>query len=330
MEIYPRGRMKSRLAIWGGLVVGVYVFLWWCTRSFTIPPGAKPQGEVVDLETRLRADIKELAGVTGIRDLWRIQALEHTRQWIVDRWTSQGLKPVEYAYKSHDHEFKNIEVDVAGDGPMILVGAHYDSAGTPGADDNGSGVAALLEITRQLAGAKLGKKLRCVAFTNEEPPFFDTDDMGSRVYAKMAAARGDKIEAMLSLETIAFFTDAPGSQKYPFGLGHFYPDTGNFIGIVGDLGSRALVERTAKLLGSATDVPVQCAALPGRLPGVFWSDHSSFWPYGVPAVMVTDTAPFRNRNYHQNSDLPETLDYGRFARVTAGLVTVTKQLCGAN
>lgn len=330
MELYPRGRMKSRLAVWGGLLLAVYGFLWWCTRSFTVPTDGKPVGNLADIEARLRADIKEIAAATGIRDYQNFQPLEHTRQWIVDRWKSQGLKPVEYPYFTQAHEFKNIEVDVAGEGPVVLVGAHYDSAGTPGADDNGSGVAAMLEITRQLAGAKLTRKLRCVAFVNEEPPFFDTDDMGSRVYAKLAAKRGDKIEAMLSLETIGFYSDKPGSQKYPAGLGHFYPDTGNFIGIVGDMASRPLVDRTAKLLGASTDVPVQCAALPGRLPGVFWSDHASFWTYGVQAVMVTDTAPFRNRHYHLDSDRYETLDYGRFARVTAGLVAVTKALCGGN
>jgi hypothetical protein len=161
---------------------------------------------------------------------------------------------------------------------------------------------------------------------NEEPPHFQSTDMGSVRYARRCRERGENVVAMLSLETIGYFSEREGSQKYPFPLSYFYPSQGNFIGFVGNRASRQLVRDVVGSFRTHARFPSEGAVLPAALPGVGWSDHWAFWQSGYPAVMVTDTAPFRNPNYHEASDLPDTLDYDRFARVVAGLEKVIAEL----
>jgi Zn-dependent M28 family amino/carboxypeptidase len=169
--------------------------------------------------------------------------------------------------------------------------------------------------------------LRFVAFVNEEPPYFLSHEMGSSIYARRCKERGDKIEAMISLETIGYYSDAPHSQTYPSpGLGMFYPKTGNFIGFVSNIHSRALLCRVIGLFRKHAKIPSEGAALPAFVPGVSWSDQWSFWQQGYPAVMVTDTAPFRYPYYHSSSDTPDKLDYDRFALVVSGIQKVIEQL----
>jgi Zn-dependent M28 family amino/carboxypeptidase len=208
------------------------------------------------------------------------------------------------------------------------VGAHYDSvSGSPGANDNASGVAGLLALARRFAGKPCGQTLRFVAFVNEEPPYFQTEEMGSLVYAKRCKERGDKISAMISLETIGYFSDSPGSQKYPSaGLGFFYPSKGNFVGFVGNTSSRALLRAAVSAFKKEQKLPCQGAALPAAISGIGWSDHWSFWECGYPAIMVTDTAPFRYPYYHMSSDTPAKLDYDRFALVVSGMEKVIAEL----
>ncbi len=210
------------------------------------------------------------------------------------------------------------------------MGAHYDTVlDSPGADDNASGVAALLAIARELASRPQppARTVRLVAFANEEPPHFQTPRMGSLVYARRARERGDRIVAMLSLESIGYYSDAPGSQRYPlFLLGWIYPSRGDFLAFVGDVGARALVRRAIASFRRHAALPSEGAAVPGFVPGVLWSDHWSFREAGYPAIMVTGTAPFRNPHYHEPSDRPETLDYDRLARATAGLARVIDAL----
>jgi Zn-dependent M28 family amino/carboxypeptidase len=208
------------------------------------------------------------------------------------------------------------------------VGAHYDSVvGSPGANDNASGVAGLLALARRFAGKPRGQTLRFVAFVNEEPPYFQTEEMGSLVYAKRCQARGDNISAMVSLETIGYFSDAPGSQKYPSaGLGFFYPSKGNFIGFVGNTRSRALLRSAVSAFKKERKLPCEGASLPAVIPGIGWSDQWSFWQCGYPAIMVTDTAPFRYPHYHSSTDTPDKLDYDRFALVVSGMEKVIAEL----
>ena len=172
----------------------------------------------------------------------------------------------------------------------------------------------------------MARTVRLVAFVNEEPPFCHTDLMGSRVYARRCRARDENVVAMLSLETIGFYVDEPGSQKYPFPFSLFYPDTGNFVGFVGNLGSRSLTRRSIRAFRESTDFPSEGLAAPGWIPGIGWSDHWSFWQEGYPGVMITDTAPFRYPHYHTPQDTPDRIDYDRFARVVMGVSGVVEAL----
>ena len=214
---------------------------------------------------------------------------------------------------------------------IVVIGAHYDSVmGTAGANDNGTGVAAMLELARRFAGQPTHRTLRFVAFVNEEPPFCFSNTMGSRVYARRCRARGDRIDAMLSLETIGYYSDSRGSQAYPFPFSFFYPNTGNFIGFVGNLRSGALTRQCIKAFRERAAFPAQGTSAPGFLPGIFWSDHWSFWKEGYRAVMVTDTAPFRYPYYHTAQDTPDKVDYERTARVVTGLEHVIGELATDN
>jgi Zn-dependent M28 family amino/carboxypeptidase len=188
-------------------------------------------------------------------------------------------------------------------------------------------VAALLALARRFAGKPTGKTLRFVAFVNEEPPFFQTAEMGSFVYAKRCQEKADRITAMISLETIGYFSDEPGSQKYPApGFGLLYPSKGNFIGFASDTRSRALLRATVGAFRKTEKLPCEGASLPAAIPGIGWSDQWSFWQCGYPAIMVTDTAPFRYPHYHEPTDTPDKLDYDRFALVVSGMQGVIAEL----
>ncbi len=298
-------------------------------RSFRGPLAAL-SAEQIDLEGRLRAHVETLATRIGERNLLRHSALTRAAQYIDDTLATVGFRSQSQEYYVQGKPVRNIEVELTGAEPsrgIVLVGAHYDSvAGSPGANDNGTGVAAVLELARALKGHRLRRSVRLVAFVNEEPPFFYSDAMGSVRYAKRMAERSEELVAMLSLETIGYYSDAPGSQRYPFPLGFFYPDTGNFISFVGNLRSKALVRRAVQSFREHARFPSEGLAAPGWLTGVGWSDHWSFWQAGFPAIMVTDTALFRYREYHTPADHPEVVNYGRFARVVDGLVQVVIEL----
>lgn len=320
----------KRLVVYGGLLA--ILLAWtkyncWCPGPSRTTP---PEGDLAAMAARLESDVHHLSVVIGERNVRnRPEKLDVAADWIRDQWKDQGLDPKEYSYEALGKECRNIEVDFAGPdtGPLIVVGAHYDSPeASPGADDNGTGIAVLLEIVRALNREPLGVRLRAVAFVNEEPPFFYTETMGSMVYAKMAKDRKDPIRLMIALETLGFYTEEPKSQDYPWGLGALYPDKGNFVGVVGCLSGRPDVVKITPLLRSATDVPIECASLWYKLPGVSLSDHASFWRNGFNAVMITDTAMFRNAHYHQLSDQVQTLNFPIFARVTAGIVATLRGL----
>lgn len=304
------------------------------TVCATTTPGKNPRGPAgagtdtdAALRDTLRADVELFAGRIGERNTRYPEALEQAAKEIQSRFERYGyqVRAIEYEVSGRDGPMKvrNLEVELRGSrkpDEVVVVGAHYDSApATPGADDNASGVAALLALAGQFAGTKPARTLKLVAFVNEESPYFMTDQMGSAIYARDLKQRRTNVVAMFSLETIGYFSDAPGSQQYPFPLSAVYPSTGNFIGIVGNVGSAALVRRSVEHFREKATVPSEGAALPGGVTGVGWSDQWAFWREGYPGVMVTDTAPFRNPNYHELSDVPRTLDYERLMQVVRGL-----------
>jgi Zn-dependent M28 family amino/carboxypeptidase len=288
--------------------------------------------ELVRVRDRLREHVRVLASEIGERNSTRYHALERAAEYIRSELKDIGYQAGEHRFDLAGQTFRNIEVELAGDeraDEIVVVGAHYDTAErAPGANDNGSGVAALLELARAFYGSRPARTLRFVAFPNEEPPFFHTEDMGSWRYAARAKEREENIVAMLSLETLGAYSDEPGSQQYPPILGLLYPDRGNFIGFVGNLASRSLVHSAIRTFRASAAFPSEGVASPELVPGITWSDHLSFWVHGYRALMITDTAPFRYRHYHRPSDTPDKLDYEAMARVVAGLEMVVAELTG--
>ena len=323
------------------VVVAILVLLWWFGMRMpgknVSAAGPLSPDEVV-LREELRANVQKLAGEIGERNMWHYAQLNAAADFIEDSFSRTGLRTRRESYQMRGQSCHNIETEIPGSRPeIILIGAHYDSVfGSPGANDNGSGAAAVLALAQRFAARETeqssprwtpNKTLRFVAFVNEEPPYFLSGEMGSLVYARRCKERGDKISAMISLETIGYFSDAPNSQTYPSpGLGVFYPSVGNFIGFVSNVKSRALLRRVITLFRKHAKIPSEGASLPAFIPGVSWSDQWSFWQHGYPAIMVTDTAPFRYPYYHSSSDTPDKLDYDRFTLVVSGMEKVIQEL----
>lgn len=340
MRFLPEGRRGWRgfafrwLVILALLVLGERFLIRMPGQSHSGPLPPLTREELVTGE-RLRRHVQALAGDIGERNMWRPQALEAAAAYIEGEFTALGyeVRRQPFRVSNPPGEARNLAVEVprrGGSGEIVVLGAHYDSVrGSPGANDNASGVAALIELARLLKDTGPGRRLRLVAFANEEPPFFTTGEMGSQVHARQARERGERVSAMLALETLGYYSDQPESQQYPFPLGLIYPGTGNFVGFVGNLGSASLVRRCVELFRAAAAFPSEGGALPGAIPGVGWSDHWSFWQEGYEAVMVTDTALYRYPWYHLPGDTPERVDYGRLARVTHGLAVVAAGLAGA-
>ena len=278
-------------------------------------------GEEMASRIRLERHVRVLAGDIGERNYRRPEALDSAARYIDAELSALGYEVVSHEFEVRGRTYVNLEAVLDGaarPGEIVVVGAHYDTApGTPGADDNASGVAALLELARLLREGRFDRTVRLVAFANEEPPFFDTPDMGSRFYAGDARERGDSIVAMLSLESIGYFSTVPESQRYPAPFDLLYPETGDFVAFVGDLASRELVHRSIAAFRAGASLPSEGIAAPSRIPGVWWSDHDSFWREGYPALMLTDTAPFRSPHYHAPTDTPERLNYDARSTIAA-------------
>ena len=279
--------------------------------------------DVSDLPAGLERHVSVLAGEIGERNVFRPDALHAAADYIERQWIAYGCTATRQEYTVCGVPCANIEVEAAGrvqPDELIVLGAHYDTVRhSPGADDNASGVAALLEIARMLQSHAPPFTVRCVAFVNEEAPFFFRGDMGSLRYARAARLRGDRIRLMLSLEMLGYYRDEPGTQKYPPLLRYFYPAQGNFIGFVSNLRSARQLRWLVDAFEASSSFPLEAASLPWWVPGVALSDHSSFWRQGYPAVMVTDTAYLRNPHYHTAQDVPTTLDFRRLSEVTLGL-----------
>jgi Zn-dependent M28 family amino/carboxypeptidase len=283
-------------------------------------------------EATLRSHVEQLAGAIGERNVARYEALSAAADFLAAALARAGYEVSRLGFPVEGKTCYNVEVERAGaqrPEEIVVVGAHYDSVlGCPGANDNASGVAALLVLAERFAQRTPERTLRFVAFVNEEPPWFQTEAMGSAVYANQCRQRGDRVVAMLSLETLGCYSDEEGSQQYPAPFGLFYPSRGNFVGFVGNVGSRALVRKSIETFRDTVSFPSEGGALPSFVPGVGWSDHWAFWQAGYPAIMVTDTAPFRYAHYHRHSDTPDKVQYDRLARVVTGLEGVVTALAG--
>jgi hypothetical protein len=321
-------------AVWLALLVASFLLTGCCMIRMPLKSHrgalAALTAEQRALADSLRRDVEKLASDIGERSVFKPDGLRAATEYLEGEFMRAGYKVNRQSYQARGEPCHNLEVEIPGKtrgGEIVVVGAHYDSvSGCVGANDNGSGVAAVLALARAWSGRESARTLRFVAFVNEEPPFFQTEQMGSLVYARHCRRRSDNIIAMLSMETIGCYSDEPGSQMYPFPLGMFYPSRGDFIGFIGDTANRRLVRQCVKSFRRQVAFPSEGAALPGSLPGIGWSDHWAFWQVDYPALMVTDTAPFRYTSYHTTQDTAEKLDYERMARVVAGVDLVLQEL----
>jgi len=312
------------------MILGFVVFCLWAYDAMidirpkvTRPPGGDDGMVLEGLEKDLKAHVRVLADDIGPRNVFNPKNLEEAFLYLRRFWEEMGYEVKVETFQAEGHTCRNAAVEIpsrSASDEIVVVGAHYDTVGySPGANDNGSAVAGLLELSRLFKEVSPRPTLRFVAFVNEEPPFFKTHNMGSLVYAKGCRRRGEKIVAMVCLETIGYYRKEKGTQKYPFPLSACYPDTGDFLAVVGNLQSKPLVQSFARHFMEESDFPIQCAALFGLVPGIDWSDHWSFWEVGYPAIMLTDTALFRYPYYHTTEDTPDKLDYHSLARVTYGI-----------
>lgn len=342
--------MKKKLAI----VLGIVAAFCGCLLAYRRLPSYRgdvdpPTAARSDLSTRLRAHVQKLAGEIGARSLPRKPGnLEKAATYLEEYLSKLPLATSRQTFSVAGYfddglwgstqatqSTANIIAEIPGTTKaqeIVVVGAHYDSVlDCPGANDNSSGVAAMLEIANALAKEKFTRTVRFVAFTNEELPFFRSDDMGSYRYAAECKRRGDNIVAMLSLETIGYYTNERNSQRFPLpGLGLLYPTTGNFISFIGKVESRELLEQCANAFNAAVKFPSEALTMPPDVPGIDFSDQLSFWRVGYPGVMITDTAPYRYPYYHKSEDTPDKINYDHLSSVTTGLTQVVRNLAGGS
>ncbi len=318
------------LALVGGTCAGCFQ---------TTLPGKSFAGDLAPLSNDqivLRGSLKRhvdmLASQIGERNLlWKYDALNSAADYIEREFTSCGYVVQSQRWTERGKPVSNLIAELAGtsrQSEIVVIGAHYDTVGgSPGADDNASGVAALLEIAHAMRDQRPARTIRFVAFTNEESPFFWTNRMGSAIYARECRWRGDNVVAMISLEMLGCYDAAPGSQHYPPPFGLIYPSTGDFVGFLCDYYSRSLLDDVGRSFRKRTPIPSMGLASAQFVTG--HSDQWSFWMSEYPAVMATDTAMFRNSRYHEASDTPDTLDYDRMTHVVGGLIDVVRDLSDA-
>ncbi len=328
MRVVVRMVVGLALVLLGTLAVLAYM---------TVMPGRSLAGDlppVSDAERssaqRIGADLRILAVDIGERNFLQYEELILAAEFLEKRIKGIGLVSKRRYVDVDSRPFFSIEAVVLpgnGSADPIIFGAHYDSAvGTSGADDNASGVAVALELAQLLADYESRHPVHVAFFVNEEPPYFRTPSMGSLEYARQLTDEGIQVAAMLSLESLGYFSSEAGSQKYPSPLNYLYPDRGDFVAFVGNVGSRSLVRQAIQSFRGQARFPSEGIAAPSFIPGIGWSDHWSFWLQGVPAIMVTDTAPYRNPNYHVASDTIDTVDIEAMARIAHGLRAVVSFL----
>lgn len=315
----------------GVIILGILTAIAW--RVMIWMPGENPSTsaethtELQALSKQLERDVRWLSESFLPRSSGKPENLAYAAQYIAQRFEENGYDKVErQSYEVQGATYHNVWVHNQKEAPkkeVVVVGAHYDAfQKSPGANDNASGVAALLHLAKKIGAQNLQTPFIFVALANEEPPHFGTAAQGARQFAHFLAQNGTHVKAMVSLETLGFYTDRAGSQRYPAPLDMAYPHTGNFLGVVGNLSSRSLVNAAVTAFRATQLMPAEGASLPSFVEGVGWSDHAAFWEWGIPAIMITDTAPFRYPYYHTAADTADKLDYHRFGLATIGIESV--------
>jgi Zn-dependent M28 family amino/carboxypeptidase len=279
-------------------------------------------------ESRLRAHVEMLSRTLHPRDAWSMPNQDRCASYIEQHFKAAGAATTMQEFTVEGRTYRNV-IGRIGSGPRkIVVGAHYDAVmGTPGADDNASGVAGLIEVACALAGSPPDKTVELVAYTLEEPPYFRTRNMGSAVHAERLAAERNNVDGVIVLEMIGYYSDAPRSQSYPVLLLRLmYPGAGNFVSVVGNSFQPGFAKKVKVAMKGATDLPVYSINAPRFLPGIDLSDHRNYWRHGFDAVMITDTAFYRNKAYHTAEDTADRLDYPRMAQCVVAVCEAVRSL----
>ena len=287
------------------------------------------------IESNLRLHVDRLAGLIGPRYLQKPKTIQATIGYIEGQWGGMGYRIAREHYDAIGDQATNLIVEQSGNKraeEILLLGAHYDTVySTPGADDNASAVAVLLEASRLLREHQFKRTIRYVAFACEEPPYFNVDAMGSQYHARQARLRGDNIRGMLCLEMVGYYSTADNSQTVPplipKWMRRFFPHRGDFLAAVGNMPSWKLCWNFRRgFKRGARSMPLFSICLPEKINEIRLSDNSSFWDQGYPALMLTDTSFLRNPNYHRSTDTPDTLDYQRMTEVTLGVASALRFL----
>lgn len=321
--------MTIALSVLGVGVLTIGIAVWLLTEPLVRKSGS-PATEDSQRPARLEATVRLLSEHFFPRDHEHVENLDAVARYLRDELQTIGIAVSEQTWQADGRTYRNVIARIGGDAAeRIVVGAHYDTCGAhnPGADDNASGVAGLLELARLFVKHPPPMPVELVAWSLEEPPYFRTAQMGSAVHARSLAASGIRVRAMLSLEMIGYFSDETDSQGFPVSLLKLlYPTVGNYISVVGKLGQGSLIRRIKSAMKGASSLPVHSIAAPRQVPGIDFSDHQNYWNEGWPAVMITDTAFYRNDRYHTRHDTADTLNYRKMAQVIDGVESAIRSI----
>lgn len=329
MKAVRRGMNYILVLILAFALVHLSTYGWVLTKSFDFASGVD-QG----LVGRLKSDVFYLSSELGDRNAdIRYEQLLDAEKFISNRLQELGYDVQYQEYKVFGKPTRNIIAErkgVSSGNEIYVIGAHYDSCYNPGANDNASAVAVLLELAARFANENINKTLRFVAFVNEEPPYFKTSSMGSLVYAKSLKQKNENVKGMIALDCLGYYSNKPFSQKYPPFLGYVYPNRGNFITVVSDFKSSKLNKKISLGLKKSKSIPSRKLIASEFINAITFSDHWSFWQQGYPAVMVTDTAFLRGNTYHQQNDTYEKINYNALSKLVAGLTDSIQILVNTN
>jgi len=296
------------------------------------PLEKKMKMELIEIKKSMESDIEYLQnlGPRNSENDTSYKQLRQCEEWIKQRWESQGYVVKKHTFSIGEKEYSNLEIEIKGrtlPSEIIIISAQYDTLpDSPGANNNGSGMAILFQLSRLLKKHTPSRTLRLLNFVNEEDPFFGTEMMGSFQYAKSCRERGEDILVMLSLDALGVYKEEPGSQKLPYPFSLFYPDRGNFLAFIGNLQSRKYMVEVSKGFKKGSSFPIEVGVAPEWAKGAAWSDHSSFWKFGYPGIMVTDTGGFRSSYHTTKEDTMEKLNFEAMSRIVIGTYTCAVHL----
>jgi len=323
-------KVKRVLLVLVLLIIVFLLFSYWymmkCEGNWRGEPlEKKMKMELIEIKKGMESDIEYLQklGPRNSENEKTYNQLRQCEEWIRQRWESQGYVVKKHTFSIREKEYSNLEIEIKGrtlPSEIIIISAQYDTLpDSPGANNNGSGIAILFQLSQLLRKRTPDRTLRLLNFVNEEDPFFGTEMMGSFQYAKRCRQQGEDIRVMLSLDALGVYKNEPGSQRLPFPFSIFYPDRGNFLAFIGNLQSRKYVKEVTKGFKKGSSFQIQAGVAPEWAKGGSWSDHSSFWKFGYPGIMVTDTGGFRSAHHTTKEDTIEKLDFEAMSRIVIGM-----------